>query len=86
MLCGGLISAVLGTKLPGPGAIYIKQALEFLAPVHFGDTVTASVEVLEVQTKENRVRLRTTCTNQIGKTVVEGEAVISPYKKRKTKS
>lgn len=86
MLCGGLISAVLGTKLPGPGAIYIEQTMKFLAPVRFGDTVTAKVEAIEILASENRVRFRTTCENQDGKIVVDGEAVVSPYKERKRKS
>lgn len=85
MLCGGLISAVLGTKLPGPGAIYIEQTLKFMAPVRFGDTITAKVEALEISPKENRIRFRTTCSNQEGKIVVDGEALISPFKERKKK-
>ena len=47
MLSAGLISAVIGTRLPGPGSIYMQQSLSFLAPVHMGDTVTARVEVIE---------------------------------------
>ena len=47
MLGAGLISTVLGTKLPGPGAIYVKQELEFTAPVRINDTITAEVEVIE---------------------------------------
>ena len=77
MLSAGLISAVIGTRLPGPGSIYIQQSLSFLAPVHMGDTVTARVEVVEKMTKK-KVRLKTTCMNQNAVVVLEGEAVVSP--------
>lgn len=78
MLAAGFISAVLGTQLPGPGTIYLKQDLNFLAPVRIGDTITARVEVLEVITDKKKVRLRTICTNQEGKSVLDGEAIVSP--------
>ena len=78
MLAAGFISAVLGTQLPGPGTIYLKQDLSFLAPVRIGDTVTARVEVLEVITEKKKIRLKTTCTNQEGKQVLDGEAIVSP--------
>jgi 3-hydroxybutyryl-CoA dehydratase len=81
MLIAGLISTVVAMKLPGPGTVYIEQHLEFLAPVRIGDTVTARVEVIEVLTDKNRVRLKTTCLNQDGKTVLDGQAVVSPPKK-----
>ena len=80
MLLGGFISTVLGNRLPGHGTIYMRQELEFLAPVRIGDTVTARAEVVEVIKEENRVRLRTTCVNQDGKMVVDGEALVSPPK------
>lgn len=80
MLTAGFISAVLANKLPGPGTIYLKQELSFLAPVKIGDTITAKVEVLEIIADKNKVRLRTTCTNQDGKMVVDGEALMSPPK------
>ncbi|MBM3302142.1 MAG: MaoC family dehydratase [Deltaproteobacteria bacterium] len=80
MLLGGLISAVLGSRLPGPGTIYISQHLDFLAPVRFGDTITASVEVIEILTMQKRVKFKTTCMNQDGVRVVDGEAVVSPPK------
>ncbi|MCX7816037.1 MAG: MaoC family dehydratase [Syntrophales bacterium] len=81
ILSAGFISAVLGTKLPGPGTIYLKQELNFLAPVKIGDTITARVEVIEKNTERNRVRLRTRCTNQEGKIVLDGEATVMPPKK-----
>jgi 3-hydroxybutyryl-CoA dehydratase len=80
MLLGGFISTVLGNKLPGHGTIYMKQGLEFLAPVRIGDTVTARAEVVEVIKEKNQVRLRTICVNQEGKMVVDGEALVSPPK------
>ena len=78
MLSAGFVSAVIGTRLPGPGSVYMRQTLEFLAPVRIGDTVTATVEVIEKIVEKKRVRLRTTCTNQEGVTVLEGEALVSP--------
>ena len=77
MLVAGLISAVIGTRLPGPGTIYVKQTLNFLAPVQIGDTITASVEVVEKLAKK-KVRMATICANQDGKTVLDGEALVSP--------
>ncbi len=82
MLTAGFISAILGTQLPGPRTIYLKQELNFLAPVRIGDTITARVEVIEIISEKNRVRLKTTCTNQDGTQVLDGEAVISPPKMR----
>ena len=80
MLSAGFISAVIGMKLPGPGTIYMKQELKFLAPVRIGDTITARVEVVEVNAEKNRVTLRTTCANGEGTLVVDGEALVSPPK------
>ncbi len=80
MLVASLISTVLGMHLPGPGSIYIGQELKFLAPVYFGDTITAEVEIIEKNEDKNRVKLKTTCTNQDGKQVIVGEAKIMPPK------
>jgi 3-hydroxybutyryl-CoA dehydratase len=80
MLSAGFISTVIGTKLPGTGSIYIKQDLNFLAPVRIGDTITARAEVIEIIDGKNRVRLRTTCVNQEGTEVLVGEAMVSPPK------
>ncbi|MBW2636540.1 MAG: MaoC family dehydratase [Deltaproteobacteria bacterium] len=80
MLSAGFISMVIGTKLPGPGTIYLDQCLKFLAPVRIGDTITARVEVIEIMNDKNKVRLKTDCINQDGITVLEGEAVVSPPK------
>jgi 3-hydroxybutyryl-CoA dehydratase len=75
MLSAGLISAVLGTKMPGPGTIYLNQSLRFRAPVHIGATVTAKVTITKLEPERKRVTLETVCTVG-GKTVVEGEAVV----------
>lgn len=74
----GLISAVIGTRLPGPGAIYISQELKFLNPVKAGDSISARVEVIEINREKNRVRLRTVCANQREEEVLTGEAVVMP--------
>lgn len=74
MLSSGLISAVLGMKLPGPGTIYTGQTIKFLAPVHIGDTITATAEIQSLDLNRNRVVLTTTCTNQDGRVVITGEA------------
>jgi len=78
MLTGGFISTVIGNQLPGSGTIYIRQELNFLAPVRIGDTITSQVEVLEIMTEKKQVRLKTTCFNQEEKTVLDGEAIVSP--------
>ena len=75
MLTGALISTVLGTKLPGPGAIYVSQSLHFKAPVRAGHTVQTKVTVREVDRQRRRVTFDTICT-VAGKVVLEGEAVI----------
>ncbi|MDR7483699.1 MAG: MaoC family dehydratase [Armatimonadota bacterium] len=76
MLTAGLISAVLGMRLPGPGGIYLSQTLRFLRPVRLGDTVTATAEVVAWQPARRLLTVRTTCTNQRGETVVDGEATL----------
>ena len=70
----GYISGVLGNLLPGPGGIYLSQEVKFLAPVRIGDTITAKVEVIELIPEKNRIKLKTTCTNQKGEVVVDGTA------------
>lgn len=82
ILTGGLISAVIGTQLPGPGTLYISQNFRFLKPVYIGDTITTRVEVTEVLAERNRICLRTTCCNQDGEGVLEGEAWVMPPKVR----
>lgn len=78
----GMISAVLGTKLPGPGAIYASQTLNFLKPVFIGDTITAFAEVKEINTEKNRVIFQTGCVNQNKELTAEGTSVILPSKKQ----
>lgn len=75
MLTAGFISTVIGTKLPGPGAIYLKQSLNFKAPVRAGDTVRARVTIREVIPEKRRIVMDTVAT--VGETVVlDGEALI----------
>ncbi|MCU0622337.1 MAG: MaoC family dehydratase [Gemmatimonadaceae bacterium] len=76
MLSAGLISAVLGTKLPGPGVIYLSQSLRFTRPVHPGDVITATAELVELIPAKRRARLATTCRNQADEVVLEGEALV----------
>ncbi len=86
MLAAGLISTVLGTRLPGPGTVYVRQELNFLAPVRIGDTVTARVEVIEIMSEKKQVRFRTTCSTQNGTLVLDGEAIISPPRPKKVEA
>lgn len=72
---GTLISTVLGTQLPGPGTIYVGQNLRFMRPVSLGDTITVTLTVKEKKAK-NMVTLECSCTNQVGKQVIIGEAEI----------
>ncbi len=75
MLTAGFISTVLGTKMPGPGAIYLSQTLNFKAPVKIGDTVTALCTVATIKVEKRRALIHCQC--KVGDTVVvEGEAVI----------
>lgn len=74
MISAGLISAVLGTELPGIDTIYMNQNLSFLAPVKYGDTLTATVECLEKDDAKHRIIFKTTVTNQNGKIVTDGKA------------
>jgi len=75
LLSAGFISAVIGTRMPGPGSIYVSQTLQFKAPVRPGDTVTARVSVAGMMPERNRVVLQTRC--YVGdRLVIDGEAVI----------
>lgn len=76
ILTAGLISAVLGNKLPGPGGIYLSQKLEFLAPVFIGDTITATAEVTSWRSEKRIVTLKTEAYNQNDTQVVTGQAVL----------
>lgn len=77
MLGAGVISAAIGAHLaPGKAVIYLGQTLQFRAPVAPGDTITANVEVTEVDTERGRITLNTTVSNQDGTEVIRGEANI----------
>ena len=78
----GFISAVFGNVFPGPGTIYLTQEVTFLAPVRIGDTIMAKVEVIELIPEKNRVKFKTTCTNQNGQEIVTGTAWVMPPQKR----
>lgn len=78
LLTASYISTVLGMQLPGPGTIYLSQDLQFRRPVRFGDTITAEVEVMDMDLDKNRVTLRTTCINQKGEKVLTGQALVMP--------
>ena len=80
MLSAGFISAVLGMYMPGPGTIYMGQELKFTAPVHIGDTITATGTVTELLLDKNVAKIETVCTNQDGKVVVKGMATVMPPK------
>ena len=75
MIAAGLVSGLIGMKLPGPGTVYLKQTLDFLVPVKMNDVITACVEVIALLEK-NRVQLKTTCINQESIMVLEGEALV----------
>jgi len=75
MLSASFISTVVGTRLPGPGSIYVSQSLNFKAPVKIGDTVTARCEIIEIVPERKRIKLKTECLCG-DKVVLDGEAVI----------
>lgn len=76
MLAAGLISAVLGMHLPGPGTIYLKQTLNFRKPIYINDTVTTTVEVIGLREDKPIATLLTRVTNQDGVVVVDGESLV----------
>lgn len=78
ILTGSLVSAVIGTRLPGPGTIYLSQEFRFRRPVRLGESITARVEIAELAPERNRARLRTVCRNEAGEVVLEGEAWVLP--------
>lgn len=75
LMSAGFFSALFGTRLPGPGCVYVSQSLQFKRPVYIDDTVVATVEVLRVDTEKRRVFFSTVC-NVGNKTVITGEAEI----------
>ena len=83
VLTAGLISAVLGTRLPGPGAIYVSQDMRFRAPVYPGETVTARVEVTDVDRSRGFVTLATEA-KVVERPILSGEAVLKvPFREQR---
>jgi len=80
ILSAGFISAVLAMQIPGPGTIYLGQELKFTKPVRFGDTITATCTVTELNIEKNIAKLDTICTNQQGDVVIKGVATVMPPK------
>lgn len=76
LLTAGLISNLLGNELPGPGTVYLSQTFKFKAPVYPGDMIEACVAVISKDEERRRLRLKTECRNEEGKTVLEGEAEV----------
>ena len=72
ILVSSLISTAVGTKMPGPGSVWLDQSLKFLLPVYVGDTITATSEILVKIKDRQQVVVRTTCTNQNNEVVIEG--------------
>lgn len=75
-LLGGMISDLLGTRLPGPGTNWLKQRFTFLAPAKLGQEITAAVEIVRLRPEKDLVNLRTICTNPAGEVVCRGEALV----------
>lgn len=76
MLTAGLISAILGTQLPGEGTIYLGQTINFKVPVYLDDEITATVTVIKLHEKKPIATLETVCKNQDDVVVLDGEAVV----------
>lgn len=76
MLVASYISSVLGTKIPGPGAVYLSQSLAFIKPVFLNDKITAEVEITDIKKNKNIITLETKCYNQNKDNVIIGEAVL----------
>jgi 3-hydroxybutyryl-CoA dehydratase len=72
----GLLSKVMGTKLPGPGTIYLGQTTKFKNPTYIGDTITAIVKVLNARNDKPVLVMQTICQNQDGEILLEGEATV----------
>ncbi|MBU3114590.1 MaoC family dehydratase [Clostridium lacusfryxellense] len=75
-LVGGLISALLGTKLPGEGNIYLKQSFEFLKPVRIGDIIKAKATIIEINEDKKVIVLDTFCINVLNEVVLQGKAKV----------
>jgi 3-hydroxybutyryl-CoA dehydratase len=75
-LYGSLLSAVIGTKLPGPGSIYIHQEMNFKKPVYFNEEVTAVVKIIRINPEKSLIYLSTNCFKNTDEMVIEGSAII----------
>jgi 3-hydroxybutyryl-CoA dehydratase len=78
MLQAGLLSGILGCHFPGVGTIYLSQTLKFIKPIFIEDQITLRLEILEIISEKNNVRLQTLFTNQKGEAVITGEALVKP--------
>ena len=76
MFGAGILSAVLGTKLPGHGGVYMQQTLSFKKPVFIGDTITGKVEITHLNREKYHIRLSTICVNQDNVVVIDGSALL----------
>lgn len=76
MLTAGYISAILGTRVPGPGSIYLSQTLRFTAPVYLGDSIRVTATVEKIREDKPIVTVQTTCVNQDNEIVLSGEATL----------
>jgi 3-hydroxybutyryl-CoA dehydratase len=76
MLTASLISAALGTRLPGPGAIYLEQTIRFLKPVYAGDTIRTVIEIVSYEENTGKIFAKTNCFRQNGDQVIEGKALL----------
>ncbi|MGP4108070.1 MaoC family dehydratase [Virgibacillus sp. L01] len=81
LLTASMLSRLLGMHLPGPGSIYVSQSLTFTKPVYIGDTITAYAEVVKIDEDSRLLTVQTTCRNQSGSTVLDGEGVMKLPKK-----
>lgn len=81
LLTASMLSRLLGMHLPGPGSIYVSQSLTFTKPVYISDTITAYAEVVKINENSRLLTLQTTCRNQNGGTVLDGEGVMKLPKK-----
>jgi len=75
-LSGSLISAIIGTILPGEGTIYLNQTMNFRKPVRIGEKIKATVEIVGIKEEKNILTLNTYCENDTGEIVIEGSAVV----------
>lgn len=75
-LSGSLISAIIGTILPGEGTIYLNQTMNFRKPVRVGEKIKATVEIVGIKEEKNILTLNTYCENDRGEMVIEGSAVV----------